>query len=89
MDTDGGSVPNLWQEGRLQEIVDYNEFDALTTHLVWARMAHFAGLLNHEAYELEQALVRILITEGIENGKSHFKRYLAEWDRLQALIAKR
>lgn len=89
VDTDGGSVPNLWQQGRLKEIVDYNEFDALTTHLVWARMAHFAGLLTEDGYALEQALVRELIHEEIEKGKGHLARYLTEWNRLEALVAKR
>ena len=58
VDTDGGSVPNLWMQGKLKAIVDYNEFDAMTTHLVWARIAHFAGLLKADAYEHEQKLLR-------------------------------
>lgn len=89
VDTDGGSVPNLWMQGRLKDIVDYNEFDAITTHLLWARMAHFGGLLSAQAYEHEQALVRALLDQEIADGKKHFERYIAEWERLQGLIAKR
>ena len=76
-------------QDRLQDIVNYNEFDAFTTHLLWARMAFFSGLLNEAAYELEQKLIRDLLEEGASKGKDHFVRYLKEWDRLQGLIAKR
>ncbi|OUW17236.1 MAG: hypothetical protein CBD18_05115 [Opitutales bacterium TMED158] len=89
VDTDGGSVSGLWLQGDLKGIVDYNEFDAITTHLLWARVAHFGGLLGDEAYEREQRLVRELLDQEIAAGKTHFERYLEEWDRLQGLIAKR
>lgn len=89
VDTDGGSVSGMWLQGDLKGIVDYNEFDAITTHLLWARVAHFGGLLGDEAYEREQRLVRELLAQEIDAGKSHFERYLVEWDRLQKLIAKR
>ena len=89
VDTDGGSVSGLWLQGDLQSIVDYNEFDAVTTHLLWARVAHFGGLLGDEAYEREQTLVRELLDGEIAKGKSHFERYLDEWDRLQSLISTR
>lgn len=89
VDTEGGAVSDLWLQGKLQEILDYNEFDAVTTHLVWARIAHFAGLLSEKAYAEEQALMRALLEEEIGNGKRHFERYLEEWDRLKALADKR
>jgi predicted PolB exonuclease-like 3'-5' exonuclease len=89
VDTDGGSVSGMWLRGDLQGIVNYNEFDAITTHLLWARVAHFGGLLGDEAYKKEQRLVRQLLENEIVNGKSHFERYLAEWDRLEKLVSKR
>ena len=52
-------------------------------------MAHFGGLLGNEAYEHEQALIRDLMLKGIAEGKTHFERYIEEWERLQKLIAKR
>ena len=85
IDTSGGGVAELWLEGRLDEILAYNECDALTTHLVWARFAHFGGFLNAEEYEAEQKAVRDLIVSLIENGKPTLKRFLDEWDRLQAI----
>ena len=32
VDVSGDSVAEMWLQGRLKEIVDYNEFDAFTTH---------------------------------------------------------
>lgn len=89
VDTSGGSVPNLWLQGKLKDIVDYNEFDAITTHLVWARIAHFSGLMDEASYELEQRLVRELLDKEIAGGKTHFIRYIEEWDRLQDLLVER
>ncbi|MGE9290210.1 MAG: hypothetical protein ACQKBT_04415 [Puniceicoccales bacterium] len=85
IDTSGGGVAELWLEGRLDEILAYNECDALTTHLVWARFAHFGGFLNHEEYEAEQQAVRDLIVSLIQSGKPTLQRFLDEWDRLQAI----
>jgi predicted PolB exonuclease-like 3'-5' exonuclease len=31
LDVDGNQVAELWLQGKLREIVDYNQFDALTT----------------------------------------------------------
>jgi len=89
VDTDGGAVSELWLGGKLQLILDYNEFDAVTTHLLWARVAHFAGLLSSDSYEREQELVRGLLEGEIGRGKMHFVRYLEEWDRLRSLAARR
>jgi len=85
IDTSGGGVAELWLEGRLDEILAYNECDALTTHLVWARYAHFGGLLNSSEYEAEQIAVRDLIESLIQNGKPTLQRFLDEWDRLRAI----
>lgn len=89
VDTEGGFVSDLWLQNKLQDILDYNEFDAITTHLLWARVAHFSGLLSSDAYEEEQTLVRALLDEEIAKGKKHFVRYNEEWDRLKNLTNKR
>ncbi len=87
---DGNDVADLWLRGRLAEIVAYNEFDALTTYLVWLRMAHFAGFFSAAAYEREQGHVQALIEhESTSGGKPHLARYLEEWQRLRAAIATR
>lgn len=78
----GDSVADMWLIGKLKQIVEYNEFDAFTTHLLWARIAHFADLLNDEDYELELELIRELLEEEIQNGKEHLSLFVEEWDRL-------
>ena len=75
----------MWLLGKLDEIVAYNEFDAFTTHLLWARLAHFSGLLNSEQYLAEQQLVRDLLNAEIAEEKP-LKNSLVEWDRLQAIV---
>jgi 3'-5' exonuclease len=89
IDVHGDNVWQLWLQGRLRDIVNYNEFDALTTHLLWARTAHFAGLLDDAAYESEQKAVRELVERELAAGREHMRRYLARWDELKAKIAER
>ena len=82
IDVSGDSVAEMWLQGKLREIVAYNEFDAFTTHLLWARVAHFSGLLSSDQYEREQELVRQLLEDEIAGGKIHLEKFVAEWDRL-------
>ncbi|GHB92501.1 hypothetical protein [Cerasicoccus arenae] len=88
VDVSGDNVWALIELGKVKQVVDYNEFDAFTTHLLWARMAHFSGLLSTPDYEREQKLVRELLDKEIAGGKDHLLRYIAEWDRLRAITAK-
>ena len=89
MDVDGQQVASLWLNGNLDKIIAYNEFDALTTYLVWLRVAHFGGHFTTEQYEQEQQLVRDLVnTEATENGKDHLMDFLAEWKRLMGIVDK-
>jgi len=84
MDVDGDQVAALWLDGNLDKIIAYNEFDALTTYLLWLRIAHFGGHLSTSQYDSEQDLLRDLIdTEIRENGKNHLNDFLNEWDRLK------
>ncbi|UCD53338.1 MAG: 3'-5' exonuclease [Phycisphaerales bacterium] len=83
LDVDGEQVASLWLAGNLDKIIAYNEFDALTTYLLWLRIAHFGGHFTTGQYEHEQDLVRAMIaTEIRENGKDHLQNYLDEWERL-------
>ncbi|MEO5377885.1 MAG: 3'-5' exonuclease [Magnetococcus sp. DMHC-6] len=43
MEMDGLAVAPLWLEGHLDKIVAYNEMDAITTYLLWLRIAYFGG----------------------------------------------
>ncbi len=89
MEVDGNDVARLWLDGELRRIVEYNEFDALTTYLVWLRVAHFAGHFTSPEYEAEQQRVRDLLEREIATeGRAHLQVYLDEWGRLQGLLRK-
>ncbi len=88
MDVDGNQVAQLWLAGDLRQIVEYNEFDALTTYLVWLRLAHFAGHFTAEEYATEQAGVESLLEEqSAKPERAHLRKYLDEWQRLRSLVA--
>jgi 3'-5' exonuclease len=87
MDMDGDAVADAWLSGNHQKIVDYNECDAVTTFLVWLRLAYFGGKISAEQYEYEEEEVReLLMREATDNGKEHLGRYLDEWHRLESII---
>lgn len=81
--TDGSSVVDLWVEGNLRAIVEYNHFDALTTYLVWLRTALFAGFFSLEQHQAEEHRVRHLLLQQIELGNHHLARYLERWNSFQ------
>jgi len=88
MDVDGAKVSELWLSGEYEQIVRYNQFDALTTYLVWLRAAHFGGHFAGELYDEEQKRLR----ESVEQWRSeprheHLQRYLEEWERLEELVS--
>ena len=83
LDVAGSDVQDLWQAGRIEHIVAYNECDAVTTYLLWLRVAHFAGFFDTDQYAAEQSLVRDLLTrEGQRPGREHLQSYLTAWDHL-------
>jgi 3'-5' exonuclease len=89
LDVDGNDVAGMWLQGRLAEIVAYNEMDALTTYLVWLRLAHFGGHFTQVQYEEEQARVWQLVEHEIAGGKPYLSRYLEAWSRLRERTARR
>ena len=89
MDVDGNEVAGLWLAGRLEEIVHYNEFDALSTYLLWLRVAHLGGFFDTEGYETEERRVETLLEEEIGRGRTHLEKYLEKWKELRAAVEKR
>src|SRR6266702_3854763 len=67
MAVDGKQVAEMWLAGNVKGIVQYNVCDALTTYLVWLRIAHFGGFFTAEAYRQEQDRVRLLIAEKMQS----------------------
>lgn len=84
LDTTGDDVCGLWYAGKRQEIINYNCFDALTTYLVWLRMAFVSGKFTQEEYRLEQVRVRKLIEEHAQKpGETYLLTYLDAWRDLK------
>lgn len=82
--TSGDDVAGMWLEGKWREIVQYNCFDAITTYLVWLRMAHLGGFLTDEEYETEQDILNdMLLTESEKKDMSFLTTYIDEWERLR------
>lgn len=80
----GADVADLWSAGEIGRIVAYNELDALTTYLLWLRVAHFAGFFTADEYRQEQTLVEDLLqNEQEQPGRDHLKMFLDEWTRLR------
>jgi predicted PolB exonuclease-like 3'-5' exonuclease len=85
--THGDEVFDMWQEGRYREIVQYNCYDAITTYLLWLRLAHVTGHFTVGEYGYEQELVREYLMGLAEEEETAFiGDYLDEWDRLQTLV---
>lgn len=89
MDVDGAAVADLWLADDTRRIVQYNEFDAVTTYLLWLRTAHLAGFFDAAAYTAEQHRLEELLAGEIASGKLHLQAYREEWMRLQTLVADR
>ncbi len=86
MGTNGEDVPNMFLDGKLKEIVSYNEYDALTTYLLWLRTAFFSGRFNEKQYKDEQEILREHLEKWSKKEEGeHLGEYIKEWDRLRGL----
>lgn len=79
--TDGKSVIDLWLAGDIAGIVRYNQFDAITTYLVWLRAQCLAGHLTPEARDAEADQLRHLLREKAQADPG-FTVFLEAWARL-------
>ncbi len=70
----GADVAEAWLDGKRKEIAEYNDFDACTTFLLWARMAATAGHVDYA--DEKEALVGLLERESAK--RPHLRRYLNE-----------
>lgn len=85
MGTDGGDVARLWLGEHFGRIADYNQSDAVTTYLLWLRIAHFHGVFSSSEYEAEQRRVRAMLEHTARTPFGGYAgAYLEEWDRLAA-----
>ncbi len=81
LDVDGAEVADLYLDGRIQEIVEYNETDAVTTHLLMLRLALHAGQLAPAQYAAEIGAVEQLVAEQAAKGKGQMAKFAAAWGR--------
>jgi 3'-5' exonuclease len=81
LNVSGGEVADLFLQGEVQRIVEYNETDALTTHLVALRLALHAGKLNAEEYRQEINAAHALLDTQIALGKAQFVKFAAAWPK--------
>jgi predicted PolB exonuclease-like 3'-5' exonuclease len=81
--TDGSDVINLWRSGQIRKIFEYNQFDALSTYLVWLRSAYFSGRLTDRAFDHEEQLLERLLNQEIEGGAAHLGEFLDAWKELR------
>ena len=86
IDMAGDQVLDNWLEDKVPQIVAYNEFDALTTFLVWLRTVRMAGLRDPEACDREEELLRSRIEEWIGQGRKYLQQFLTKWDDLGVTV---
>lgn len=86
-DTSGEQVVDLWLEGKYAEIVHYNEYDALTTYLIWLKAARLAGFVEPAQYEAEERQLEALLRDRISSGDTHLQRWIDRWLELRGTRA--
>lgn len=81
LDVDGEQVVDLWLQGNMTKIVEYNLIDALNTYLVWLRVVHFCGKLKEEAYISEVDQFRMFLEiEAQKPDKKFICGFLEKWE---------
>lgn len=73
---DGSKVWQAWQAGRISEIRDYCETDALNTYLVSVRFRLMRGELSRAEYDQEMSFLR---SELERLSKPHWQEFLVAW----------
>ena len=76
----GDDVAMMWLKGKYEEIINYNQCDALTTYLVFLRCCYFAGIFDEFQYSFEQQLVEKFL---INSQKFHLQEFLTQWQNLR------
>ncbi len=73
---DGSGVWEAWQEGRLEEIRNYCETDALNTYLIYLRFELMRGHIEADGYARACAQVRETLAA---SDAAHLRRFLETW----------
>lgn len=83
IDVNGDQIADLWLANKLPQIIAYNEFDVLTTYLLWLRMAKFTGHVSEKAYFEELDIFKNFLAEETTN-RPHLQKFLDKWDEIEA-----
>ena len=84
MEMDGNDVHEYILSGNLKKIIEYNEYDAITTYLLFLRMFFIAGCLDQNMYIQEQELVEnFLIMESKKADKEYLQIYIEKWMKIR------
>jgi hypothetical protein len=73
----GSEVWGQYQDGKIEEIRDYCETDALNTYLIYLRFELLRGNLDEAGWKRETDLVRKNLRE---TNKPHLNAFLAAWN---------
>jgi predicted PolB exonuclease-like 3'-5' exonuclease len=79
IDVKGDQVTDLWLDGNIQKIVEYNQIDVLNTYLVWLRLVYFCGKITEEEYMEEQDAFRAFLESEAAGRKPFISEFLAHW----------
>jgi predicted PolB exonuclease-like 3'-5' exonuclease len=79
----GDKVWDAWQQGKIVEIRDYCETDALNTYLIFLRFELLRGVLDNASYQTRIAQLKSVLKEV---NKPHFLEFLRTWDKHAAHV---
>ena len=84
LDVTGADVAHIWLASRTDEILAYNELDALTTHLLMLRVGLHTGHLTPTHYARELDAVAALVGQQINSGHEAFRKFWTAWQGVTA-----
>lgn len=83
LDLSGEDVCGLWYRGEVRRIIEYNCYDALTTYLLWLRLAFFSGKFTPDEYTAEQQVLKTMLEIEIQKPERSFlNQYIEAWHTL-------
>tara|TARA_B110000003_G_C16530197_1_gene488613 strand:- start:269 stop:1045 length:777 start_codon:yes stop_codon:yes gene_type:complete len=85
IDVDGNEVKNLYDNGLVDVIKSYCEFDLINTYGLYIRWCYFSGKLtaiNHDKAMTQ--LFQFLSEE--KNKKPYFAKFIKNWDRRNLMV---
>ena len=76
----GDQVYDMYLNEHYQKIKEYCEFDAVTTYLLWLRLQHLQGNIDHNSYLAECEMMEETL---INSNEEHLKKYQDTWQQLR------